>query len=164
MSDHTSVFYQIYLSQILKLYRAELIKIFDANFLSYQLTHKRRKDIFLVLPTNDINLNCLNSFLGELSLFDEKQKYGNCYICVVPKKESLVEECTNFNGKSFVHFVFLDFQKNKIVYDKNFYYFGSRHIKNLIEICEEVFKHQSGDGMKTGRQTGDGSLSSGEKD
>ena len=138
MSNHISVFNQIYLSMILKLYKAESVEIFSSNFLSYRLVHKTRNDIILVLSNNN-NSSCFDCFFDELSLFEDEEKNGNSYICLMPTKEASVEECTKFNGKSFVHFVFLDFQKKKIVLDKDFYYFGSKHIKKLMNICEEAF-------------------------
>lgn len=129
-----------YLSKISKEYELKNIEILDSDFISYSLIRQKSKEyIYLFLCKDYFVSTDVDIVLDKISFFDQSLKEGNSYLCVMPNINSTVDTCTYFNGKSFMHFMFYDSNKNGLVYDKNFYYHGGKKVKKLIDIYQLCF-------------------------
>ena len=64
----------------------------------------------------------------------------------MPVDKADADMCTQFNGKSFVHFIFVDNSTDKLVIDKDFYYSGAKRIKMLMDIYSDCFSEFSSGG------------------
>ena len=130
---------QLYLSELSKQYEIESIEMFESDFSSYRVSLNKRGTIYLILCNNYGYSFDINTVLDKISLFDGAFKMGNSYLCVMSIENPAKDMCFYCNGKSFAHFIFLDRQTKRLVYDKNFYYSDSKRIKQLIDIYQDCF-------------------------
>lgn len=138
-----SVLNEEYLLEISKKYEIRRIAMFEKDFSSYcLLLHK--KSIYLIVSNDYSKIFNVNMVLEKVSIFDNNCKSGSSYICVMATENPTIENCTHCNGKSFVHFIFYDNHTNGLVYDKDIFYFGSKQIRQLVEIYQNCFNEWLG--------------------
>ena len=136
---------QLYLSEISKQYKIESLEMFESGFSSYCLSLNKKERVYLILCNNYSFSFEVNFVLDKLSLIESTIEKGNSYLCIMPMEKPTIDLCTHFNGKSFVHFIFLDKHTNDLVYDKKIYYFGVKQIKQMIDAfltCFDTFKNE----------------------
>lgn len=120
-------------------YLIKKVDIFVADAKGYQLCKK--KGIFKqqteLIIFDDFSTSYVVEDVLKIIEKNEKEKslkHGNCYMCLMSVSNAQKEKCTYFNGKSFCHFVFFDIQKKNLLCDKDFYYSGSKMVKDIIDI------------------------------
>lgn len=128
-----------YLLELSKKYRIESINMFKEDFSSYCVSLYKIARIYLILCNNYNASLDISVVLDRITVFEENCKKGYSYLCVMPMEKPDIELCTHCNGKSFVHFIFLDSSTNSLVYDKRIYYLGSKKIKQLMDIFQNCF-------------------------
>lgn len=134
-----SVLNQLYLSELSKQYKIESVEMFEFGFSSYCISPNKREHIYLLLCDNWSSSFDVYFVLDKLSLIESSSKEGNCYLCIMPADNPIIDLCTHCNGKSFVHFIFPDKHAKSLIYDKNFYYCGGKQVKRLMDIFQNCF-------------------------
>jgi hypothetical protein len=134
-----SVLNQLYLSELSKQYKIESVEMFEFGFSSYCISPNKRERVYLLLCDNLSSSFDVYFVLDKLSLIESASKAGNSYLCIMPADNPIIDLCTHCNGKSFVHFIFLDKHTRCLVYDKKIYYWGCKQVKRLIDIFQNCF-------------------------
>lgn len=129
---------QKYLLRLSQQYRVTDVSSSERDFLLYQIERKK-SNCFLLLCNNYEITPDLLVVLEFITRFDSSFKYGNSYLCIVPTENATLDMCTQFNGDTFVHFLFVNISESRLLYDKDFYYVGGKQIKDLIGIYENCF-------------------------
>ena len=130
---------QLYLSEISKQYKIESLEMFESGFSSYCLSLNKKEQVYLIL-CNDYSFSFeVNFVLDKLSLIESTIEKGNSYLCIMPMEKPTIDLCTHCNGKSFVHFIFLDNYTRGLIYDKRISYWGCKQVKRLIDIFQNCF-------------------------
>ena len=130
---------QNFLHQIAKTYNIENVEICKNGFSAYRLSTNKRNAVYLVLCDDFTVLSDMDFLLDQILIWDQSLKNGNSYLCVMPLIHAEADLCTYCNGKSFVHFVLYDSETSRLVYDKKFYYSGSKQVKQLIDAYQMCF-------------------------
>lgn len=130
---------QLFLSELSKQYKLESLEMFENGFSSYCLSMNKKEQVYLILCNNYSLSFDVNKILDKISLIESAKEMGSSYLCIMPMENPTIDLCTHCNGKSFVHFIFLDIHTKDLIYDKKIYYFGSRHVKRLIDIFQNCF-------------------------
>ena len=134
-----SVLNQLYLSEISKQYKLESLEMFESGFSSYCVSLNKKERVYLILCNDYRFLFDVNFVLDKLSLIESTVEKGNSYLCIMPMEKPTIDSCTHCNGKSFVHFIFLDNYTRGLIYDKRIYYRGCKQVKRLIDIFQNCF-------------------------
>lgn len=135
---------QLYLSEISKQYKLESLEMFESGFSSYCLSLNKKERVYLIL-CNDYSFPFdVNFVLEKLSFIESAIEKGNSYLCIMPMEKPAIDLCTHCNGKSFVHFIFLDNYTRDLIYDKRIYYWGCKQVKRLIDIFQNCFNKLMG--------------------
>lgn len=129
---------EVFLCEIYDRYEVVEVKIFNGNFTTYQVKKNKRNIVYLMLFDNDKNLYDVNMLLNKISSWDNISEYGKSYLCIIPTNDPIPEMCTYFNGKSFVHFIFVN-KKTNLIYDKKIHYLGSKIVMELMDIYQTCF-------------------------
>ena len=125
----------------------------NKDILMYKLTLRKEKKFglrqLLKIEESDDLILCdgnhrVDDLLTSIPAYEEHEKAdtGGSYLCLMPVDKADADMCTQFNGKSFVHFIFVDNSTNKLVIDKDFYYSGAKRIKMLMDIYSDCFFDQ----------------------
>lgn len=130
-----------FLSKISEEYDMESVEMPDSGFLVYRLIHRKRKRVvFYLFLCKDFTISSdISAILDKISLWDYSFKNGNSYLCITPGNHAQIDMCTQFNGKSFLHFIIYDQKRNALIYDKDFYYHGSKYLKQLMDTYQNCF-------------------------
>lgn len=134
-----SVLNQLYLSEISKQYKLESLEMFESGFSSYCVSSNKKERVYLILCNDYRVLFDVTFVLNKLSLIESAVEKGSSYLCVMPMEKPTIDSCTYCNGKSFVHFIFLDNYTRGLIYDKRIYYSGCKQVKRLIDIFQNCF-------------------------
>lgn len=129
----------------------------NKDILMYKLTLRKQKKFglrqLLKIEERDYLILCdgnhrVDDLLNSITAYEEHEKAdtGGSYLCLMPVDKADADMCTQFNGKSFVHFIFVDNSTNKLVIDKDFYYSGAKRIKMLMDIYSDCFSEFSSGG------------------
>lgn len=134
-----SILNQYYLLELSKKYEIESIAMFENGFSSFCLSLNNKERIYLVLCNDYKSSFDINLVLDKISIMASTVNLGNSYLFIMPIENPTRDLCTYCNGKSFVHFIFLDRTTHDLVYDKHIYYSGCKQIKQLIDIYQNCF-------------------------
>ena len=134
-----SVLNQLYLSELSKQYKIESVEMFETGFSSYCISLNKRERVYLFVCNNWSSSFDVDFVLDKLSLIESTFEKGNSYLCIMPVENPSIDLCTHCNGKSFVHFIFLDKYTRCLTYDKKIYYWGCKQVKRLIDIFQNCF-------------------------
>lgn len=136
-----TVLNQKYLIELLKKYNVETVNPLTTDFSTYCVSNKKCTTYLSVCNDYDATID-INAVLNSVSVLESSKRNGNSYLCIVPKKRQTLEMCTHCNGKSFVHFIFVDINTKTLLYDKHIYYLGSKHVKQMMQIFRCCFCEQ----------------------
>ncbi len=106
---------------------------------TYRLHHKKQHLCDLLLCNNFQKSYDIQDILATIDQQEACSDHHNSYICIMPLCDATKENAVLFNGRSFVHFVFVDCNHNRVVYDETISYWGSKHIKRVMKIYQECF-------------------------
>lgn len=139
-SNITEVINNQILTEIPDEYARNTDVFFAEEFSCYELIKKRffvDEKVYLILPKDYSICGSVDSVLEAITDWEKKSalKNGNTYIVVLPVKRADRDMCMFSNGQSFTHFVLYDKGGQALLYDKDFFYSGSKGIKRIIDIC-----------------------------
>ena len=107
---------------------------------------KEKEKNYIILKNGvcvDEELSKVQNFIDGL----EKIKIKNATFVFIAfvNNDFKKEDYTGFNGNSFLHTISYNLMTSTSMYDKNFYYWGSKKIKQLLSDIEQLFN--GGQGM-----------------
>ncbi len=85
----------------------------------------------------DEELSKVQKFIDSLA--EKKIKNATFVFVAFVNNDFKKEAYTGFNGNSFLHTISYNLQTYTSMYDKNFYYWGSKKIKQLLYDIEQLF-------------------------
>ena len=126
-------------------YKIERVHNLPTNFSVYYLCkHKKNKygkyGKYLFLPNDRNTVYDINDVLDCVSILDKDEKLGYDCLGIMSLEKATKDMCFYFNGKSFVHFIFIDEYENRLIYDKNFYYYCAKEIKEIMDIYQNCYE------------------------
>lgn len=129
---------QMFLSELSKAYSLERVRAIFDGFSAYRV--KIKEDCVYLLLNDDFSISHdIDTTLETISSHEKSEKHGASYLILMAKENPKKKQCTNFNGRSFAHFIFCDKTTKNLVFDKDFYYSGSKAVKKLIDIYQDCF-------------------------
>lgn len=134
-----------FLGELSGQYGLKSIELGFDNFKTFEV-HCKRTINYMLIYEKDLIYEPLK-VMEHLAIFDAQISQGVSYLCIMPIEEPMLSMCTHFNGKSFIHFLFIDKTRGCLMYDKDFYYSGAKCIKKIMDICEKHFKKEHGIAM-----------------
>ncbi len=145
MQDKMLEINQKFLLEIGNEYKLKDLGPFELNFELYQVSPLKKK-LFSFSGTDYLLINNdyykpldINSILDKIEVLEKGSKYGHSYLCIMPAENPTKESCTFLNNMTFVHFVLFDNKTKNLVYDKDFYYSGSKKMKQMIDTYQRCF-------------------------
>lgn len=126
---------------LLSLKKKHILNEMIINNLSYTLfAFEREKDknyiIFKKGDCDEDEVINVQSFINSLK--EKKFKNASFVFVAFVKNDFEKDYYTGFNGNSFLHIISYNLLTSTIMYDKNFYYFGSKKIKQLLFDIENI--------------------------
>lgn len=126
------------LIELKKKYTINQIDVNDNNYSLYSF-EKEKDNNYIILRNennNDEELNNVIKFIDELP----KNKFSNSsFVLIVFVKNNFKDDdYMLFNGTSFLHTISYNLITKEYVYNKKFYYLGSKKIKELFKDIEQI--------------------------
>lgn len=126
------------LIELKKKYIINQIDINDNNYCLYSFGKEKNNNYIILKNENntDKELNNVIKFIDELP----KNKFSNSsFIFITFVKNNFNDDnYMLFNGTSFLHTISYNLITKEYVYDKKFYYLGSKKIKELFKDIEQI--------------------------
>lgn len=101
---------------------------------------KEKEKNYIILKNGicvDEELSKVQSFIDSLAKINKATFVFIAFVNNDFKKE----DYTGFNGNSFLHTISYNLRTSKSMYDKNFYYWGSKKIKQLLSDIDQLIIH-----------------------